>query len=295
MPVPTSRRRPWSGRDARAPIDAFVSAAALDLRLSRTSTVVILLLPAAVVAAAVLSAGLGTGVYKALVREDGPVENLQFVLFAGASFGALVLARLHHREGRRGIAAVFVLAAIGLFGIAGEEISWGQRIFGWGTPEALAEINRQGETTLHNVETIEELVRWSVFGVAVAATVAALLYDRGPRHARHPVVRALVPSRVFVPAFVLIAGWRMYRETVVPPASLRFAISEFTEIVELVMASTVAIFLALQLRDLRAAQRPDAAPDVADHTAHDRGAGTRSPVGPGPRVEERSERTEPVP
>jgi hypothetical protein len=33
----------------------------------------------------------------------------------------------------------------------GEEISWGQRIFGWGTPEFLGELNAQNETNLHNL------------------------------------------------------------------------------------------------------------------------------------------------
>jgi hypothetical protein len=32
-----------------------------------------------------------------------------------------------------------------------EEISWGQRIFGWNTPDALSAINYQNETTIHNI------------------------------------------------------------------------------------------------------------------------------------------------
>ena len=46
----------------------------------------------------------------------------------------------------------FLLLAIPLFFAGGEEISWGQRIFGWSTPESLKEINAQDETTLHNLE-----------------------------------------------------------------------------------------------------------------------------------------------
>jgi hypothetical protein len=251
MPLTSVDERPPSIRGPRARLDGFVARSARDLRCSRRSVVAILLLPAAACLVAVGTAGIGADAYKWLIREDGPVENLQFVLFLGSSVGALVLARHHARSGRRAIAGVFVLAAAGLLGIAGEEISWGQRIFGWGTPEALAEINRQGETTLHNVGTIEEIVRWTVFGIAVAAALAAWRFDRGPLHTRHPVVRALVPSRIFVPAFALIAGWRVFRETVVPPEALRFAISEFTEVVEFVMASTVAIFLWLQIRSVR--------------------------------------------
>ncbi|MFN8476230.1 MAG: hypothetical protein U0074_00170 [Kouleothrix sp.] len=43
------------------------------------------------------------------------------------------------------------------FLIAGEEISWGQRLFGW-QPSDLAAINHQGETTVHNIRWVQELL-----------------------------------------------------------------------------------------------------------------------------------------
>ncbi|MDP1624713.1 MAG: hypothetical protein Q8L64_02980 [bacterium] len=46
------------------------------------------------------------------------------------------------------------LALLFLFG-GGEEISWGQRIFNIQTPEALAGINAQEETNIHNIELFE--------------------------------------------------------------------------------------------------------------------------------------------
>jgi hypothetical protein len=46
------------------------------------------------------------------------------------------------------------LALIFLFG-AGEEISWGQRFFGFQTPEPLSQVNRQEEFNLHNLSAWE--------------------------------------------------------------------------------------------------------------------------------------------
>lgn len=46
------------------------------------------------------------------------------------------------------------LAVLFLFG-AGEEISWGQRILGFQTPESLSEVNRQEEFNLHNLSAWE--------------------------------------------------------------------------------------------------------------------------------------------
>src|SRR6185503_10252542 len=46
------------------------------------------------------------------------------------------------------------LALLFFFG-AGEEISWGQRILGFATPETLSHINRQEEFNLHNLSAWE--------------------------------------------------------------------------------------------------------------------------------------------
>ena len=39
-----------------------------------------------------------------------------------------------------------------MFVFMGEEISWGQRMFNWSTPDALKEVNIQDETNIHNIE-----------------------------------------------------------------------------------------------------------------------------------------------
>jgi hypothetical protein len=46
------------------------------------------------------------------------------------------------------------LAFLFFFG-AGEEISWGQRIFGFKTPQELAQVNKQDELNLHNLSVLE--------------------------------------------------------------------------------------------------------------------------------------------
>lgn len=48
------------------------------------------------------------------------------------------------------VAIIFILLLM-----IGEELSWGQRIFGWETPEKIANLNQQSETNLHNLYTQE--------------------------------------------------------------------------------------------------------------------------------------------
>jgi hypothetical protein len=65
------------------------------------------------------------------------------------------IAALRHRHRLptgllQGWVALVTLACVYL---AGEELSWGQHLFGWSTPESLMAANDQGETNLHNVSS----------------------------------------------------------------------------------------------------------------------------------------------
>ena len=70
---------------------------------------------------------------------------------------------------------VFALIAAAALFIAGEEISWGQRLFDLSVPEQLRQINQQDELTIHNIEAIRALrphvvlayliLGWAVFSV----------------------------------------------------------------------------------------------------------------------------------
>ena len=44
-----------------------------------------------------------------------------------------------------------------MFIFCGEEISWGQRIFNYGTPDTIEQVNVQREFNLHNLQGVETL------------------------------------------------------------------------------------------------------------------------------------------
>ncbi len=89
----------------------------------------------------------------ALVREDGFFEWLgAAALFAGAALVGLALWRLRARSDAHIVRQVsYAGVALILFVAAGEEISWGQRLLAFETPDAIREVNAQGETNLHNL------------------------------------------------------------------------------------------------------------------------------------------------
>ena len=89
-----------------------------------------------------------------LFREDGLFETLTAVALVISSVfmgrAVLVLRAKHRtRSPHRWILRVYVLLMLGFFLVAMEEVSWGQRLFGWETPGSLFEFNFQNETNLH--------------------------------------------------------------------------------------------------------------------------------------------------
>ncbi len=98
-----------------------------------------------------------------LQGEDRGVEWITFAGFAGASITAFCTLRF--RRGMSRLALVYLfMTGLFFFVCAGEEISWGQRILGFETPEEVLAVNEQGEFNLHNLkfESLHpsDLVSW---------------------------------------------------------------------------------------------------------------------------------------
>jgi hypothetical protein len=101
-----------------------------------------------------------TPVFNYLCLEDGIFENLTAIFYLAS---AMLFFWLWIKSGLRNnwFIGYFVL----FFFIAGEEVSWGQRLLNIGVPEALAQINVQKELNLHNISVIHGMVR--ALGLAV--------------------------------------------------------------------------------------------------------------------------------
>ena len=85
--------------------------------------------------------------------EGGPHEYLQFIFAALGLVWALRCLRLVWPQKNPYMIAWVVFFCLGCTYIAGEEISWGQHIFYWNTPEYWAAMNDQNETNLHNISS----------------------------------------------------------------------------------------------------------------------------------------------
>lgn len=120
--------------------------------------------------------------HHAMMKEDGVFETGSALCWL---FCVVIFFYLYRKD-RQGCDLIFVrtgrniflllLAGVFFFGF-GEEISWGQRIFGLSTPEPLREINEQGELNIHNLAgfQIESLFSLFWFTYAFALPLAVRL------------------------------------------------------------------------------------------------------------------------
>jgi len=121
-----------------------------------------------------------------------------FIPLAGLAIAIRLAVRPYVRA-RRLVFVFLCLAALACFYIAGEEMSWGQHIFHWNTPEYWADLNRQDETNLHNTMHLfgkkpRALLEIGILVGGIILPLLALFY---------PAIRANRWS-LFIPAIAIL-------------------------------------------------------------------------------------------
>lgn len=87
-------------------------------------------------------------------EELGIIENLTVIFLVWALIALAVYAFKHLKTMRPLDQALVVVMILGSIYFAGEELSWGQHLAGFETPESIRERNYQNEMNLHNTEGI---------------------------------------------------------------------------------------------------------------------------------------------
>lgn len=90
--------------------------------------------------------------YHKMVAEDGPFEDLTAIVLLFISVLFFIRFFKNIRKKNTYWLLLCFVVAIGTFFGFGEEISWGQRIFGVHAGDFFMQNNLQGETNLHNLE-----------------------------------------------------------------------------------------------------------------------------------------------
>lgn len=124
------------------------------------------------------------------IREDMFFESLTAIALLCISITFILIFRKDSKQETSKASKIrkigYLITALIFFIGAGEEISWGQRIFKIETPESIAAINTQEEITLHNIKFLSrngildpgQLFTLFMLGYTLGVPVLSLLSKR---------------------------------------------------------------------------------------------------------------------
>ncbi len=148
-------------------------------------------------------------IQKWVIRHElGLGENLTTLWFLGAAFVGILLYRQRAAFAGHWLRPLFlVFAGVAVF-VAGEEASWGQHFFGWGTPEWVVDLNKQNETNLHNMaERVLDQKPRAIISIVILlfGVIMPWLYRKGKFASlrSYPIVAWLMPTPQMIPVALL--------------------------------------------------------------------------------------------
>ena len=133
---------------------------------------------------------------------EGLAEWLQFgsYFLAGSIFliSGFQFAQKEHGLGK------YIPLIFGFFVLvtALEEISWGQKVFNFTTPDAISQINTQGELTMHNLESLQPLLHRAYILSGVLLASLTFFRDRKIMKLFKPELSDFLPPVRLVPYFI---------------------------------------------------------------------------------------------
>lgn len=213
----------------------------------------IMIVPYIIALSGVIAALFGKDVYKIYTDEDGIVEYLQVLCWVFSFTFSVKIAMHQFSADEKTIAALFAFLSVFILFVIGEEISWGQRILGWGTPEALQAINKQDETNVHNIYGVGYAFKWLHLLVGAYGTFMPIVVLRSKKLARYRTLTSLfVPHYTLIPFFSLHFLWHVYRRFFSAWGQKHyFAVTHYTEVIELILASAIMFFLIFLFRQFK--------------------------------------------
>jgi hypothetical protein len=139
------------------------------------------------------------------------------------------------------VRAFYAMFALGLLFTAGEEIAWGQQLFGFGTPQSWTRLNVQGETTLHNIKGLQGRSELFRLAFAYGGFIGLYMARAAPRRFR----RIAPPAELFT-WFLIVAMYEtvnLFNDVVRIQPSFDHYINQMSEVMELLIAGCGVLYV----------------------------------------------------
>jgi hypothetical protein len=146
--------------------------------------------------------------FEKFVREDGIAEWLTVAGLLSASIVCLARFITLMRKKSKWFLLVTLCIGLFLFFAAGEEVSWGQRIFGIQTPDYFEKNNSQQEMNLHNLVVDGVKINKLIFSVVLVAGLCIFLVVVPVLYQKNNAIRKLInASGIPVPRLYQVIGF----------------------------------------------------------------------------------------
>ena len=194
--------------------------------------------------------GIHDDFYKDLTTEDGVIENATvFVYFCSFIFSILIAKQF---KSKKILFTLFLILGIGFFFISFEEISWGQRLFDFESPDWFPE-NIQDETTIHNLEVFQSHRNTSYVIVSFIGAFSWVIFPQIKRIVNvgknyEIFLEYALPSKVLFSYFFSVLIFKLTmkhlpREFISGHTSLDFFINYDSEFFELILGLGIMLFV----------------------------------------------------
>lgn len=173
-----------------------------------------------------------------LLQENGPVEWATFLALLGSSLLGCLRARA---VGGKVASTFLIFFSLGTFLVAMEEISWGQWVLAFETPELVRSHNVQHELNLHNLEGIHS----SLFHLHAAFGLGGLL---GLLLSRSRLLGPVAPPRVLGLWFLiqaLLGTLAIHVDAYRWPETFARCVRRISELNELLIGLSALLYVAL--------------------------------------------------
>ena len=224
----------------------LVSREARKWGISSNKLLLFWIVPSFIILLGLALGAMGKEYYKWYTGEDGFVEILQVIFYFVALYMVLEILIHLYRSGNIFAQLFFACFAAGLIFMIGEELSWGQRIFGWASGEFFVEHNKQKETNLHNIFGLGELFKW--VQLMAGAWGGILPFFQKSYKKLQTGYKLFIPDFTLVPFFLPLFIWRIYRNFFPDPKGYEFFAAEFNEVFELIFALGIMLFAVQTLK-----------------------------------------------
>lgn len=179
-------------------------------------------------------------------KEDQIIENLQFLIILFSSIFSLFLAQFYKKQKNYFLFIFYIMGSLALLFVAGDEISWGQRLFDYHTPHSIIEFtDQQNEISIHNTKRIAKHMGQIYLIISAYGSFSFVIYEFLKKIFKNlnPLFKhffVLMPASLFFSMKFLYDALNTFSDTDYP-----FKFDSWSEYVELSMY--LGIFIQLFL------------------------------------------------